>query len=423
MEKIAGKKFSDMAERLEGSEILRLANKVRELNASGRQIANYTVGDFMPGEFRIPEFMEKSVIKHYQNGQTNYPPSMGMPELKKALCTYLKHFHNLEYAPQETLVSSGARPVIYLAYAALVNPGEKAIFPVPSWNNNHYCRLLGISPVALEVSPEENFLPTAETIRPHLKDAYLMVLTSPSNPTGTLFSREALQGICDAVLEENLHRQNTGQRPLYLLYDQMYCMLTFGRDHFIPTQLRPELRPWLIIADGASKWLAGTGIRVGWAYGPAEVIDIMGNMLAHVGAWAPKPEQLAVAELLSSPEETLKAILPLKEKLQHRLQKVYQAIADMQADGLPIMAIEPQGAMYLSVRLMVQGKSSPGGRRLNTNDEIADWLLEEGSVALVPFQAFSVAADNGWFRLSVGGVTDADIDRSLISIRTLLSSL
>ena len=409
-----------MAERLEGSEILRLANKVRELVGAGHKIANYTVGDFMPGVFRIPPALEENIIANYRKGQTNYPPSMGMPELKTAACFWLKEFHQLEYKPEETLIAGGARPLIYLTYAALVNPGEKVVFPVPSWNNNHYCKLLGLEAVPVTVKPEDNFLPTADTLRPYIKDARLLALTSPSNPTGTCFSREALLGISEMLLEENLRRKKIGEKPCFLLYDQMYSMLTYNWEHIIPTQLVPELRPWMILTDGASKWFAGTGVRVGWGYGPKELIAVMGNMLAHIGAWAPKPEQLGVAQLLANKDETHKAIEPLKQELHERLLLIYHELKKLQEAAYPIQVIEPQGALYLSVRLDLIGRITPAGKRLEKNDDIGDWLLEEAGVALVPFQAFGVKEENGWFRLSVGGLVRADIMPSLESIRNVL---
>jgi aspartate aminotransferase len=415
-------RFSDMAERLEGSEILRLANKVRGMISEGKRIANYTVGDFMPGEFRIPDSLEEAILRNYKAGLTNYPPSMGVPELKKAACAWLEHFYGLSYKPEETLIASGARPLIFLTYAAIVNPGEKAVFPVPSWNNNHYCKLLGLQAVPVQVKPEDNFLPTADTLRPHLKDARLLTLTSPSNPTGTCFSREALQGICELLLEENTRRVSVGEKPCYLLYDQMYSMLTFDREHLIPTQLLPELRPWMILSDGASKWLAGTGIRVGWGYGPKDLMEVMGNMLAHVGAWAPKPEQLGVAEIIADPKKTQNAIKPLKHALHHRLVQIYNEIQSWVKEGFPVQIIEPQGALYLSLRLDIVGQVTPSGKRLLTNADIADYILEEGRVALVPFQAFGVKEDNGWFRLSVGGVASEDIMPSMANLKQTLEA-
>lgn len=412
--------FSDMAERLEGSEILRLANKVRVLVAEGKKIANYTVGDFMPGEFRIPEVLESAIVDAYRQGLTNYPPSMGMPELKKAACSWLQTFHHLEYQPEETLIAGGARPLIYLTYAALVNPGEEVVFPVPSWNNNHYCKLLGLQAVPVPVLPQDNFLPTAETLRPHIRTARLLALTSPSNPTGTCFSRDALLGICEMLLEENRRREQTGEKPCYLLYDQMYSMLTYDRPHWIPTQLVPELRPWMVLTDGASKWFAGTGVRVGWGYGPKPLMEVMGNMLAHVGAWAPKPEQLAVAAVLGQDATTRAAIEPLKQELHRRLNLIFTALREMEQGGYPVQVIEPQGALYLSVRFDLVGQQTPEGKTLSTNGDIADYLLEEAGVALVPFQAFGVKEENGWFRISVGGVAWDDIEPSMGEIRRVL---
>ena len=182
----------------------------------------------------------------------------------------------------------------------VIDKNDTVLFPVPSWNNNHYAYLTSANAVELEVSPEDNFLPTADVITPHLEGAVLLALCYPLNPTGTMFTKEQLSEICEAVIAENKKR-GEGEKPLYLMYDQIYAMLTFGdSEHFNPVSLYPELRDYTIYIDGTSKCFAATGVRVGWSFGPTKVIDRMKALLTHVGAWAPKPEQQAVAEFLDN---------------------------------------------------------------------------------------------------------------------------
>ena len=146
-------------------------------------------------------------------------------------------------------------------------------------------------------------MPMAEDIKPLISDARLLALCSPQNPTGTMFGKEQLEAICDLVLEENM-RRGSAQKPLYIMYDQVYGALVYGENnHCDPVSLRPELRPYTIYVDGISKSLAATGVRVGWALGPAYIIDKMKAIIGHIGAWSPKAEQIATARFLSNKKE------------------------------------------------------------------------------------------------------------------------
>ena len=207
---------------------------------------------------------------------------------------------NLSYSPEEILISGGSRPLIYATYRTIVDEGDTVVYAVPSWNNNHYCHLSGAKKIELEVGKDQNFMPHAKDLEPFLSEAVLLALCSPQNPTGTVFDRNTLKEICLLVLEENKRRKGN-RKPLYILYDQIYWQLCFGElEHVDPVSLVPELRDYVIYIDGLSKVYAATGIRVGWSFGPIEIMNKMRAILSHVGAWAPKAEQMATAWFLKA---------------------------------------------------------------------------------------------------------------------------
>ncbi|MCA9710716.1 MAG: aminotransferase class I/II-fold pyridoxal phosphate-dependent enzyme, partial [Myxococcales bacterium] len=292
-------RVSTMAQGLVGSEILAIAADIRERMAKGAEICNLTVGDFSPEQFSIPVPLRTGIEAALAQGRTNYPPSSGIPELREAVSRLFARRLGLHYPVGSVLVAAGARPLIYGAYRAVVDPGDRVVFPVPSWNNNHYAHMLGADAVPVSFGPESRFLPTAEGLSRVLPGARLVCINSPLNPTGTAISPEGLRAICEQIVEENQARAVSGQRPLYLLYDQVYWMLRVpGVEHVTPPGLVPQMADYTIFVDGISKAFAATGLRVGWGVGPADVMERMGAILGHVGAWAPRPEQHASAALL-----------------------------------------------------------------------------------------------------------------------------
>ena len=179
-------KVSKIASTLEGSEIIKIAGQINELKSKGEQIANLTIGDFDSTIFPIPNELKDGIVEAYQANQTNYPPAEGVAVLRENISVFLQERFGLSYNSKQILVAGGSRPLIYGTYMALVDPGDKVIYPTPSWNNNHYCRFTGASQVAVKTSAENNFMPTADDIRPYLKGATLLALCSPLNPTGTI---------------------------------------------------------------------------------------------------------------------------------------------------------------------------------------------------------------------------------------------
>ena len=417
------RRVSLMSEGMSGSEILRIAAEIRAMTEAGQRVCNLTVGDFSPAEFRIPKYLESEIANALRRGETNYPPSNGLASLREAVRRFYERALGLAFPASAVLVTSGSRPGIYGTFRTVVDAGDRVVFPVPSWNNNHYCYLTGAVPVPVATTRDTAFLPTRELLAPVIRGARLISLNSPLNPTGTAFTAEQLSGLCDLVLEENARRTN-GERPLYLMYDQVYWMLTFGSTtHVHPVGLRPEMAPYTIYVDGISKAFAATGVRVGWVVGPQDLIDSMNNFIGHVGAWAPRAEQIATAKLLDAPNEVDAYGKEITSGVRQRLDALHDGIMAMRAEGLPVDATDAMGAIYLSARFALNGKRTPDGQVLRTNDEIRRYLLKAAGFAVVPFQAFGVKEDTGWARLSVGAVSMADIERVLPVLRGAIEAV
>ena len=405
-----------MATTLVGSEILRIAREVRELAAEGRPVLNLTVGDFSPREFRIPRELEAGIARALAAGQTNYPPSDGVPELRRAVQSFYRDALGLDYPLDSVLVSGGARPLIWAAYQAILDPGDKVVYPIPSWNNNHYCHLTGARGVAVETGAEAGFLPTAEQLAPHLPGAALLALNSPLNPAGTGFRPAQLAAIAQAVVAEN-RRRGPGEKPLFLLYDQIYWLVAAdSAPHATPVDLVPEVAPWTLFVDGISKAFAATGLRVGWAVAPPFLIARMRDLLGHVGAWAPKPEQLATAEILADGALARRLSGAVRDAINLRLAGLDRGLAGLAARGLPVRHLPPAGALYLSVHFDLI-------ERFGNNRGIRKHLLEQAGFAVVPFHAFGTRDDNGWFRLSVGAVGLAEIAPAIERVGAALEAV
>src|SRR5436190_12458269 len=169
-------KLSNLSETLIGSEIVKLGGEIREKIRQGQRIYNFTVGDFDPTIFPIPKALEDAIVEAYRNHFTNYPAAEGNLDLRDAILAFTKEFEGLEYNNTEILVASGGRPLIYSVFRALCDKGDKIIYAVPSWNNNHYTHFVEGEHIVIEATAENNFMPTAASLRPYIKEATLIAL-------------------------------------------------------------------------------------------------------------------------------------------------------------------------------------------------------------------------------------------------------
>ena len=416
-------KLSNLSSTLIGSEIVKLGGEIREKIRKGERIYNFTVGDFDPSVFPIPKLLEDEIVDAYRKHFTNYPAAEGNLDLREAISAFIKERQGLYFGLDEILVASGGRPLIYSLYRAICDEGDKVIYGVPSWNNNHYTHFVGGQHVVIETRAENNFMPTAADIRPHLEGATLLSLCSPQNPTGTTFTRKDLAEICEMVVEEN-QRRKEGEKKLYVMYDQMYWHLTYGEiEHYHPLSLNAAMQPYTIYIDAISKVFAATGVRVGWAMGPSHVISKMKALLTHLGAWAPMAEQKAVSKFLGQRSSIDEYLGQFRQQLELRLRSIYNGLISLKNQGFNVDAIEPQAAIYLTIKIDLVGKQTQDRVKLEDQAAVTNYLLDEAKLAVVPFYAFGASRTSSWYRLSVGTCKVEEIEEMLLQLRTALEKL
>ncbi|MCK5663746.1 MAG: pyridoxal phosphate-dependent aminotransferase [Thiotrichaceae bacterium] len=416
-------KQSKAAESITTSPILVIAAEINKKIQQGEKIFNLTVGDFNSQIYPIPDRLTELTIDAYNQHETNYPGAFGIDQLRQAIIDLLKDYCEIDVSMAEVQVASGSRPLIYSFFKTIVDPGEKVIFPVPSWNNDYYTEMHSAEAVIVETSPESNFFPTAESLRPVIKDAVLLSLCSPQNPTGTILDKQQLIDICDLVVEEN-KRRSADEKPLYVMFDQVYWLLTFGNSNFYhPLAVCPAIKPYAVFIDGISKSLAGTGVRVGWATGPEAIIAKMRAFIAHIGAWAPKPEQIATGLFLAEKESVNQFLTEFRGQLQQRLDGFYQGFMALKEKGYDVDAIAPQAAIYLSIRLNLKGKKTVDGRLLETDDDVHQYLLNEVGIGVLPFSWFGADTHADWYRISVGTSTQKQVEEIMSLLESSLQEL
>jgi aspartate aminotransferase len=406
-------RLSEMAQNMEGSRILSIAGSVRKMIAEGKEVAPFTVGDFSPLHFEVPQKFVELAHQALDEGQTNYPPAAGLAELRTALAEWMKQRYELDVGAEGIIVGSGARPVLYASFRLFLEPGDGFAYGVPAWNNHYYVHLNDSEGIPLVGNAESRFLPTAAQLEKEIHRIRVLILNSPLNPTGTCFSAEELGAICDVILHENAERRNDGQKPVMLIYDQVYATMTApGVEHVHPVQLRQEMFDYTVTLDAISKSLTGTGLRLGWMAIPPSLAAPVVALIGHMGAWPARPIQAAVAGLFEDHDGLDAYFSDLDERIHVRMEILKRRLSEMR----PLVDfVEPQGGIYLSTRFNLFDKIGA-----KTNEEIRLWLLNEVGIAVVPFQAFGLEEESGWFRISVGAVGCDDIEAAMDRLEAAL---
>ena len=280
-----------MAQGLVGSEILRIAAEIRALQAAGREVCDLTVGDFSPRQFPIPDRLARRHPRRAgARARPTTRPAPACSTLRQAVRRFYARELGLDYPLESVLIAGGARPVIYCLYRTVCDPGDRVVYPVPSWNNNHYAHLVGAQAGWSSAGPSASSCRAGRSIVPLLPGARLLCLNSPLNPAGTAIDRgDAARRSARRSWRRTTRAPRRGERPLYLMYDHIYWMLTFAGTR-ARDPARRSCRRWRATR---SSWTASARRSrpraCAWAgrVGPADVIARMSAILGHVGAWAP----------------------------------------------------------------------------------------------------------------------------------------
>ncbi|MCC7404345.1 MAG: pyridoxal phosphate-dependent aminotransferase [Bdellovibrionales bacterium] len=389
---------------LKPSPTLALAAKAQELKKQGHDVISLTVGE---PDWDTFEPVKAAAIKAIQQGQTKYAPSNGIPELRSAICEQTVLDLGVHYTPEQVTVSTGGKFVIYSALQALIDPGDEVIVPAPFWvSYPTMVELAGGKPVIANCGPQTAFKLTAEILERHLnKKTKMLILNSPSNPTGSVYTSDELKEIGELLKR---HPQ------VVIMSDDIYNRLVFDNEKLAAhlLQVEPGLAERTVVINGVSKTYSMTGWRLGWALGPLAVIKAMTNLQSQSVSCASPFTQLATVEALRLKED---ALTPYLKKLKVRRDLVYDRLSECRG----VEVLKPAGAFYVFPDVRNLCGRGFKGHALKDCSQIAKFLLEEELVATVPGVEFGAP---GFLRLSFA-VDQEKLGKALDRIESFIDRL
>ncbi len=367
--------LSDRVLMLKPSATLAVSQKARELKAQGEDIISLSAGE---PDFDTPDHIKRAAKTAIDEGQTKYTPVPGSMMLKQAIIKKFKRDNDLSYTPEQIIVGTGAKQVLFNAFLATINPGDEVIIPAPYWvSYPAMVNIAGGKPVHVICDQDHDFKLTPEqletTITPKTK---WVLLNSPSNPSGAVYSYDEMKALTD-VLVHHPH--------VHIMADDMYEHLVYGETKFVtPAQVEPKLFDRTITINGVSKAYAMTGWRIGYAGGPIELIKAMTKIQGQSTSNACSVSQAAAVEALNGSQDDVVTML---ETYERRMEIMVEGLNA--ASGLSVQ--KPQGAFYLYVSCQkLIGKSTSGGQKIESDLEFVNYLLEHYGVAVVPGTAFGL---------------------------------
>jgi aspartate aminotransferase len=374
-------RLSPLAESIKPSATLAAGAKARQLKAAGITVYDFSLGE---PDFNTPEHICAAAAEAARQGQTHYTPTSGTPEVKNAICRWYQRFHNYAIDPDQVIVSNGAKHSIHNALAATVGPGDEVLIPSPYWvSYSDLVQMTGAKPVLLETTAETGFKLTPEQLRSALTPrTRLLMINSPCNPTGTVYTRQELEQLVDILLEHS---------DAAILSDEIYEQLTYGKVG--PTciaTLRPELRQRTLTISGASKSYAMTGWRMGWAVAPSHVVKAMDAIQSQETSCPSSISQAALVAALEGPQECvaqMRAEFAVRRDLTCRLLR-----------QIPHIRLhEPEGAFYAFFDVSAYFNKRFGPLWVQDSLSFCTALLQQAHVNLVPGVAFGA---EGYVRMS-----------------------
>ena len=366
------RKLASRVKQLKPSATLAINAKAKSLKAKGVDLVNLSAGE---PDFDTPDHIKEAAIKAIREGFTRYTPVAGIPELREAVAAQIKKDYGLDYQAEEVIITCGAKQALFNLAQALFEPGDEVLVLAPYWvSYPPIIELSGARPVIVPSSLEKDYEPDPAALREALSPKTRgIILNSPSNPTGQIYSRRFLQEVAEICRENGL----------WVISDDIYDKLRFdGKGPENILTVAPELREQTILVNGVSKTYAMTGWRIGWALGPKEVIGALARIQGQSTSNATSVAQKAALEALKGPQD---CVAEMCAAFKQRAKLLYQGLSEIPGLRLP----EPKGTFYALVDFSAYyGQKTPSGQEINDSLAMCDYLLEEARVATVPGVAF-----------------------------------
>ena len=394
--------LSKKAAAVKPSSTLAITAKAKELKAQGKDVVGFGAGE---PDFNTPENICEAAIKAIKDGFTKYTPASGTNELKAAIPKKFKEFNGLDYDTDQIVISNGGKHSLTNIFTALINPGDEVIIPAPFWlSYPEIVKLAGGVPVIVTTTKEQNFKLTAEDLAAAVTDkTKALVLNTPNNPTGMLYTEEELRAIAKVAVEKDF----------YVVADEMYEMLVYGEQkHISIASLGKDIYDRTITCSGLAKSYAMTGWRIGYTGSSKEIAKMMGSVQSHQTSNPNSIAQKAAVEALTGPQDSVKK---MHAEFDKRRKYMYKRICDMDL----LDALEPMGAFYVFVDGSAVFGKSYKGTKIESVPQMADILINEYNTAIVP------CADFGFpdcFRLSYA-ISIEQIEKGLGRIEKFIGEL
>lgn len=394
--------LSNKAKKVKPSSTLAITAKAKELKAQGLDVVGFGAGE---PDFNTPENINKVAIEAIESGFTKYTPASGTNELKEAVCRKFKEFNKLNYEPNQIVISNGGKHSLTNVFSAILNPGDEVIIPAPYWlSYPEIVKLADGVPVFVRGGKEQGYKVTVEQLQAVTTDkTKALILNTPNNPTGMIYTREELEAIAKYVVDNDI----------YVVSDEMYEHLVYnGNEHVSIASLGDEIYKRTITVSGVSKSYAMTGWRIGYTGSSAEIAKLMSSIQSHQTSNPNSIAQKATTEALNGPQDTVKAMV---KEFDKRRQYMYERISKM-----PLVdALEPLGAFYVFIDLGEALKKEYKGKVIGTSAEFARILIEDYNVAVIPCADFGF---DDHIRLSYA-ISLEQIEKGLDRIESFLKSL
>lgn len=394
--------LSRKAAAVKPSSTLAITAKAKELRAQGKDVVGFGAGE---PDFNTPENICDAAIQAIHDGFTKYTPASGTNELKEAVSKKFKSFNGLDYALDQIVISNGGKHSLTNIFTALINPGDEVIIPAPFWlSYPEIVKLAGGVPVIVKTTKEQSYKLQAEDLKKAITDkTKAVVLNTPNNPTGMLYTEQELRAIADVVVESDI----------YVVADEMYENLVYGdQKHISIASFGKEIYDRTITCSGLAKSYAMTGWRIGYTGSSQEIAKMMSSVQSHQTSNPNSIAQKAAVEALNGPQDSVAA---MHAEFDKRRQYMYKRICEMPH----VSTIEPMGAFYVFVDVSdVLGKDYKG-QKIEDTSKMAEILIEEYNVAVVPCADFGFADH---IRLSYA-ISLEQIEKGLDRIETFLKEL